>query len=307
MPTTRRSARLAARATSVRARPGGLGRRPDVGVPLAQAGHRLGHGQVVSSTELGVAAAIGRADQRRRGSTSVVQDADRQPAQAGLAERELQDLDRSAVASTATTTPSRTSPGWPGRCTTTGHAAWRTTLRPTDPNRWLSAGPRPREPSTTRCASSATSSSSVRGSVTSSCSSISTSGATRCASSCACREQRLAVQAKRREGPGLDDGRVVAPTRRHRPHRADEPHRPPLEGRLLGRPPDGLAGQGRLVDADDDAVRCAGCSSRAPHVDGGVPLTDQHPGRHRPAAEPKGAPRRDQGPSPRRAALPPDR
>ena len=158
-----------------------------------------------------------------------------------------------------------------------GTPACRTTPTPTDPNRWLSTGPRPREPSTTRCASSATSSSSV-----------SRGGHLELLLDLdvrrhpmhqlvRLREQRLAVQPQGHEGPGLDVRRVVAPTRRHGPHRAHEPYRPPLQGRLLGGPPDGLAGQCPFVDADDDAAPCAGCSFEPPHVDGGSPAHGQHP------------------------------
>ena len=143
--------------------------------------------------------------------------------------------------------------------------------------------------------------------VTSSCSSTSTSGATRCTRSCACGEQRLAVEAQGREGPGLDDGRVVAPTRGHGQHRAHEPHRPPLQGRLLGRPPDGLTGQCRLVDADDDAA-----SAQGVHLE---LLTGrrksrpcQHPADVGPAAGRTVPPVGTKGPRRRRrAALPPAR
>ena len=75
-------------------------------------------------------------------------------------------------------------------------------------------------------------------------------------------EQRLAVEPQGGEGSGLDDGRMVAATHRHRHDGADEPDGTPLEDGLLGGPPDRLSGQGRLVDADDDAVAAKGV-----HVD----------------------------------------
>ena len=295
--------------TSCLASPGvGADRRPHVGVLLPHAGHRLGERErVLLHLHREVARPSGH---RREPTGGPSRSAPR--AAAGRAgwpggTRAPAPASRPAVASTATTTPSCTRPGCPGRCTTTGQAARRTTPTPTEPSRWLStrtatAGaehhqvsalgsaqdqrpwvgdlePAPRPPRR---------------------------GRRRAPGSCAGRAA-LAVQALGGEGPGLARPsraslRPVVTGRR----RAHERGPTPLEGRLLGGPPDRLAGQGHLVDADDDAAALQGVHLRLLTSAGGRPLT----ARLRPAVAGgqgrKGASARDQRPAdPSPAALTP--
>ena len=95
VPTTSRSARVAAGHDVVRGEPRrGADRRPHVGVPLAQAGHRLGQRELALLQLLGEVADHRNTDQGRARVHHVVHDAERQSAQAGLAERELEHRDR---------------------------------------------------------------------------------------------------------------------------------------------------------------------------------------------------------------------